>query len=83
MHCWGRNLYGQLGIGVGGSDRLLPVAVAAPEPMLSVQPGNDHTCGIGVSKQAYCWGLGSSGELGNGTTINHSSPVPVLPMISP
>jgi alpha-tubulin suppressor-like RCC1 family protein len=42
--------------------------------MNSISTGNTHTCGIISNGSAMCWGLGTSGQLGNGpgTTSNNS-----------
>jgi alpha-tubulin suppressor-like RCC1 family protein len=39
--------------------------------------GSWHTCGLGSDTQAYCWGNGSYGQLGNGNTADQSSPAAV------
>jgi alpha-tubulin suppressor-like RCC1 family protein len=43
----------------------------------TVTTGSNHTCGLTYSGVAYCWGNNSSGQLGNGTTTNSTTPVPV------
>nr|BFE69137.1 hypothetical protein GCM10020092_024380 [Actinoplanes digitatis] len=42
-----------------------------------ISPGVHHTCGLGGDARAYCWGDGSSGQLGDGDTINRPTPVAV------
>jgi alpha-tubulin suppressor-like RCC1 family protein len=32
-----------------------------------VSAGGDHSCAVTTGDQAYCWGVGASGELGTGT----------------
>lgn len=46
----------------------------------SVAAGDNHTCvlkGIPGSAAVYCWGSNFNGQLGDGTTTDRTSPVPV------
>jgi len=41
--------------------------------------GESHTCALGDSlNQVFCWGLNSSGQVGNNTTVNQVSPQHML-----
>jgi alpha-tubulin suppressor-like RCC1 family protein len=40
----------------------------------TVEPGGFHTCGITAAGDTYCWGLGIEGQLGNGSTVDESTP---------
>src|SRR5213593_1106871 len=77
-YCWGANGSGQLGDGTM-MNRSRPVLVQAPPGVsfAAVTGGAAHTCGLatGLSAAAYCWGGNGSGQLGDGTKTNQSSPV--------
>jgi len=81
IYCWGSNSNGQLGDGTT-MDNPTPVEVAAPSGVSfsSVSAGGLHTCAIANAptlNTAYCWGANSSGQLGNGTTVDQLTPVAV------
>ena len=76
-YCWGHNSYGQLGDGTT-TDAATPVPVSGGLSFSAVSAGAGHACGITTSTgAAYCWGLNSTGQLGNGSTTDASAPVPV------
>lgn len=61
--CWDANPAGGIGDGTtnGSQD---PVAVRAGRNFVAIASGGMHTCAIGISGEAYCWGLGDLGQLG-------------------
>lgn len=84
VQCWGSNTFGALGRGdydntdpviVHGAPQPVVSAVGGPSfgnvASLAAGPGGNaaHTCALLKDGEAWCWGLNSSGELGNGTTI--------------
>lgn len=42
--------------------------------LTSITSGNGHSCGTIARGWAYCWGLGSSGQLGTGSTSGRVEP---------
>jgi alpha-tubulin suppressor-like RCC1 family protein len=50
---------------------------AAPPPLVQVSAGMTHTCGITAAGQAWCWGQGDNGQLGNGERVDRLVPTPV------
>jgi len=77
--CWGFNGNGELGDG-STSNRSTPVVVGgALLHFANVSAGGSasHTCGVDTSGNALCWGFNGQGQLGNGTTTNSATPVPV------
>lgn len=76
--CWGWNGYGVLGFPptIQDSSRTAPTAVPG-FAFVTMALGMYHTCGLTSGGQAYCWGFNDSGQLGDGTTTNSPSPVPV------
>jgi len=81
--CWGHNDDGALGNPTAGdsSPVALPV-VGLPGKASSVTMGSFHACAILAAGPVYCWGTGTSGELGNGDTVSSVAPVPVVGLAS-
>jgi alpha-tubulin suppressor-like RCC1 family protein len=80
-YCWGRNSAGQLGDGSSSSSSV-PVAVdvagaLAGQTITQVTVGAYDTCALDAAGDAYCWGLNSYGQLGDGSTTNSAVPVAV------
>lgn len=82
-YCWGYNGYGQLGNNTL-VDAATPVQVAGSLVFSSIDAGGYHTCGIttasaaaAIDRQVYCWGNGTSGQLGNAANANSQIPVRV------
>jgi serine/threonine-protein kinase len=78
VFCWGANAEGQLGDGTtensGTPIRVVGLAAAS---VTQVSAGHSHTCAVSAG-DAYCWGSGLSGELGDGAERTSSSPVMVV-----
>lgn len=76
--CWGSNYYGHLGDG-STSQRLTPVSVSGlGSGVASVVTGaQGHTCAVTTTGAVKCWGYNYYGQLGDGTTVNRSTPVSV------
>jgi len=68
-YCWGDNQWGQLGDGSRQASAS-PVQVAnsgvlAGTKLVEVAAGLAHACALDDAGQAYCWGDGYHGQLGN------------------
>ena len=78
-YCWGRNYYGQLGIG-SFTDSILPAAVAMPAQTTFAQiaASGDRTCALTAAGEAWCWGgFNNTGELGTGDRNPRATPAQV------
>lgn len=77
-YCWGLGTSGQLGNGASATETTpVPVdtsSVLGNKTVTSIAAGASHSC-VSASGEAYCWGSGTSGRLGNGTTVLRNSPV--------
>jgi alpha-tubulin suppressor-like RCC1 family protein len=76
--CWGSGSNYRLGNG-SLQDRNVPtpVAVAGDEVFTQLVMGGSHGCGLTTRGTAWCWGFGSLGRLGTGTTTDQPTPVRV------
>jgi alpha-tubulin suppressor-like RCC1 family protein len=79
VRCWGSNDHGQLGDGtVSDVPVTTPVVVHGITTAVAVSAGSLwHTCALLADGTVRCWGHNSSGELGDGTTTDRTSPVAV------
>jgi alpha-tubulin suppressor-like RCC1 family protein len=67
--CWGNGSVGQLGDGssdpsANGSHT--PRKTLGGHQFIQLTLGEGYSCGLTVSADAYCWGSGTEGQLGNG-----------------
>jgi len=77
-YCWGEN-GGKLGNN-SSTQSNVPVAVTtsgalAGKSIKTIAPGYSHTCALTTDNNAYCWGTGDEGQLGNSS--NNPTLVPV------
>ncbi len=75
--CFGSNNYGQLGDG-STNDSATPVnVVGLGAGVASISVGIVRTCAVTTAGAAKCWGDGTAGSLGNGSSAHSSLPVDV------
>ncbi len=76
-YCWGYNNEGELGDGTIGYS-VVPTPVAGDLTFAAVSAGGEeYTCGVTTSGQAYCWGWNGNGQLGDSTTTGRLVPTAV------
>ena len=72
VKCWGSNWWGQHGIGAAlESATTYPVDTATlgnNRYVIDLAGGNDHTCAVLDNYDMKCWGSGSGGKLGTGSS---------------
>jgi alpha-tubulin suppressor-like RCC1 family protein len=71
--CWGQNDYGQLGNGSTGGSSSSPVFVSGNYEFSLITSGDDFSCGLLSNGSVACWGIGTYGQLGDGTTYSSSN----------
>jgi alpha-tubulin suppressor-like RCC1 family protein len=81
--CWGAGGAGALGNGTNPLAQATPVeaSLAMNASRVAVGLGSDAAatvCAVMINGTVYCWGAGSAGQLGNGTTQFSAVPVQVL-----
>jgi alpha-tubulin suppressor-like RCC1 family protein len=70
LFCWGSV--------ASGSQNSSPQRVGSGLHFRQISASGEHACAVGRDDElAYCWGLNTYGQLGDGTTSNRTNPVPV------
>lgn len=80
IKCWGWGFSGQLGNGLTGApaQSLVPTSVGGITTATAIASESTNTCALLSDKTIKCWGYGTDGNLGNGTTpAAQSTPVSV------
>lgn len=78
--CWGDNTQGEIGDGTT-TERHTPVAVDVSglptQTFAQVSAGLSYTCAVTTTNTPYCWGSNNSGQLGDGSGADQTTPVAV------
>jgi alpha-tubulin suppressor-like RCC1 family protein len=77
--CWGRNDFGQLGIGtvVESREPQEVVGLGSFPAWDFMAAGYNHTCAIDRYEGLFCWGANESGQLGDDSIERRPDPTPV------
>ena len=79
LQCWGRNAFGQLGIGrTTPSGGELPMFALTMGPCSDAGVGGEHACAVRDPGDVLCWGRNGNDQLGHGMTGDRSSPTAVM-----
>jgi alpha-tubulin suppressor-like RCC1 family protein len=78
LSCWGANDHGQLGTGSidfggAGASNVITLGTDVAE----VGAGEMHTCARKTDGSVWCWGGNMNGQVGDGTTMDRTTPVEI------
>jgi hypothetical protein len=73
LSCWGDNQNGQLGTG-NRNRQTYATTLSHGRAYALAASGEEHTCAVTASadESSWCWGLGTSGQLGSGTSNSNN-----------
>ena len=75
LFCWGLATDGRLGNGSTTPNVQLAAQVASSiTNIAAISTGANSTCALTSSDAVYCWGKGTSGQIGNGALLSATTP---------
>ncbi len=77
LWAWGRNKYGQLGLGDTAYGGPSPTRVGSENGWAAVACNNDHSLALKRDGSLWAWGLNDAGQLGLGDDTDRHSPTQV------
>ncbi|HMM12669.1 MAG TPA: hypothetical protein PKE03_11300, partial [Bacteroidales bacterium] len=76
LWAWGRNTYGQLGIG-STTNQNTPTQIGSATNWKTIAAGGYHSLAIMNDGTQWAWGYNYYGQLGDGSTINRYTPTQI------
>jgi alpha-tubulin suppressor-like RCC1 family protein len=77
VHCWGSNLYGQVGSNSNTLQITAPTQVTSTLNFTAIAATLWSVCALAAGGQAYCWGDSRGGQVGWGGLGTSKTPYPV------
>ncbi len=83
LECWGRNVVGALGDGLGESNqgqaaRQVTMVLGLQSSVERVSAGGENTCAITNGGAVKCWGQNRNGEVGDASFVTRNVPTDLL-----
>ena len=78
VEAWGKNTYGQLGIGNNENYDEPQLLENLEETIVEIAVGNNHVLALTEDGNIYGWGLNDKGQVGNGTNANQLAKATVI-----
>ena len=75
---WGRNNFGQLGLGTATATYSSPTAVTAISGVAEIVAGTGHVVARLSNGDVYTWGRNDNGQLGQGDTVARNTPTQIV-----